>query len=133
MWEPDSADGFAPYYALRQKWYDGHLARLAETIGGGEVGPGPALAVSNAAIQFAASRWLSDLAARTKDIEAMASASRLADSSSRNVMIAHELCAKEAAGRAKAQQAGQPWLGETAPADPAVGLTGKRGRPKKRR
>lgn len=43
---------------------DGHMAQLAATVGGGEVGPGPASIASTAALQLGASRWLADEGAR---------------------------------------------------------------------
>lgn len=96
LWDVPDGHDYAPYARLCREWRDSHLAALAATVGGGEVGPGPASVVSSAAIQLAASRWLADLGARTGDPKLMVDASRLADSSRQNLLAAHELCAREA-------------------------------------
>jgi hypothetical protein len=77
-------------------WRDAHLARLAERVGGGEVGPGAQAIVSSAALQHAASRWLFDQAALKQDSKVALDASRLADASRQNILAAHEICAREA-------------------------------------
>lgn len=77
------------------------MATLAATVGGGEVGPGPASVVSTAALQLGASRYLHDLGAETGDAKLLLDASRLADASRQNLLAAHELTAKEALARPK--------------------------------
>ncbi len=99
--EPPEGHAYAPYARLAREWRDDHIAQLAATVGGGEVGPGPASVVSSAALQLAASRWLSDLGAEQGDAKTLLEASRLADASRQNLLAAHELCAKEAAARPK--------------------------------
>jgi len=99
LWEPGETHTFQPYSKLAREWRDAHLAQLAATVGGGEVGPGPASIVSTAALQLAASRWLHDEGARQANPKLLLDASRLADSSRQNLLAAHELCAKEAAAR----------------------------------
>jgi hypothetical protein len=97
----DVEDGhpWAPYARLAREWRDHHMGTLAATVGGGEVGPGPASIISSAALQLAASRWLSDQGAREADAKALLDASRLADASRQNLLAAHELAAKEAQAR----------------------------------
>lgn len=95
LWDVPDDHPYKPYSRLAQEWRDAHMARLADTIGGGSVGPGPASIVSSSAIQMGASRWLADLGARTGDPKLMIEASRLADSSRQGLIAAHELCAKE--------------------------------------
>jgi hypothetical protein len=95
----DETHPYAPYARLAREWRDGHMATLAATVGGGEVGPGPASIVSSAALQLAASRWLADRGAETGDAKALLDASRLADASRQNLLAAHELAAREAEAR----------------------------------
>lgn len=92
----DENHPYAPYARLAREFRDDHLTQLAATVGGGTVGPGPASIVSSAALQLAASRYLSDLGAQTGDVEMLLSASRLADASRANVVSASDLCAREA-------------------------------------
>ncbi len=99
LWTPPEGHAFAPYARLAREWRDGHMAQLAATVAGGEVGPGPASIVSTAAIQLGASRWLADVGARAGDAKALLDASRLADASRQNLLASHELCAKEAVAR----------------------------------
>lgn len=101
LWEPPEGHEFAPYARLGREWRDAHMSQLAATVGGGSVGPGPASVVSSAALQLGASRYLSDLGARTGDAKMLLDASRLADASRQNLLAAHELCAKEAQARPK--------------------------------
>lgn len=97
----DLPDGHpvAPYRRDAADWRDAHLARLAETVGGGEVGPAAQAIVSSAALQHAASRWLFDRAAVEQDAKLALDASRLADASRQNLLAAHELAAREAQAR----------------------------------
>lgn len=99
LWEPPGGHTFTPYARLAREFRDDHMAKLAESVGGGVVGPGPASIVSSAAMQMAASRFAYDRAAETGDLEGFAAASRLADSSRQNLLAAHELCAREAEAR----------------------------------
>lgn len=99
LWEPPEGHPYAPYARLAREWRDAHMGILGATVGGGEVGPGPASVVSSAALQMAASRWLSDQGAATGDAKALLDASRLADSARQNLLAAHELCAREAQSR----------------------------------
>lgn len=92
---------FAPYARLAREWRDDHMRQLAATVGGGEVGAGPASIVSSAALQLAGSRWLSDRGAELADPKLLLDASRLADASRQNLLAAHELAAREAASRPK--------------------------------
>ncbi|HMR05365.1 MAG TPA: hypothetical protein PKA88_06295 [Polyangiaceae bacterium] len=99
LWEAPEGHAYAPYARLAREWRDDHVAELAATVGGGKVGPGPASVISSAALQMAASRWLSDIGAEQGDAKALLAASKLADSSRQNLLAAHELCAKEALAR----------------------------------
>jgi hypothetical protein len=87
------------YHRLASEWRDAHLTQLSATVGGGQVGPGPASLVSSAAIQLGASRYLADLGAREGNAKILLAASQLADASRQNVLAAHELAAKEAKAR----------------------------------
>lgn len=99
LWSPPDDHPFAPYARLAREWRDDHMAQLAATVGGGHVGPGPASIISTAALQLAASRYLSDQGARTGDARALVDGSRLGDSSRQSLLTAHELAAREAAAR----------------------------------
>lgn len=99
LWDVPDDHPYAPYARLGREWRDSHMAQLGLTVGGGEVGPGPASVVSSAALQLAASRWLADVGARDGDSKALLEASRLADASRQNLLAAHELCAREAQAR----------------------------------
>lgn len=101
LWEAPEGHAFAPYARLAREWRDAHMAQLGATVGGGRIGPGPASVVSSAALQLAASRYLSDLGAQTGDAKMLLDASRLADASRANLLSAHELAAKEAEARPK--------------------------------
>ena len=87
------------YARLAKEWRDDHMAELAATVGGGEVGPGPASVVSTAALQLAASRYLFDLGAERGNAKMLLEASRLGDASRQNLLAAHELVALEAKAR----------------------------------
>lgn len=96
----DAAD-FAPYKRAATPFAKAQRAALASSVGGGVCGPGPSSMVASAALQLAASRYLSDRAAIEGDAELFAKASRLADASRQNLLAAHELCAREAKARAE--------------------------------
>lgn len=91
-----------PYRRDAADWRDAHLARLAETVGGGECGPAVQAIVSTAALQHAASRWLFDKATMEQSAEMALQASRLGDASRQNLLASHELCAREADAAPKA-------------------------------
>jgi hypothetical protein len=91
-----------PLYGYRRDasdWRDAHLRRLAQTVGGGEVGPAVQAIVSSSALQHAASRWLMDQFALKLDHALALAASKLADSARQGILAAHELCAREALSR----------------------------------
>lgn len=94
----------APYRRMARQWRDGHMARLADTVGAGEVGPGPASVVASAALQLSASRWLYDLALETGDADLALKASRLANDSRNSLLAAQELTAAEAKARGKRRE-----------------------------
>lgn len=110
LWEPPEDHAYSPYARLAREWRDEHIARLSQTVGGGEVGPGPASIVSTAALQMGASRYLYDVGARTGDATILLQASRLADSSRQNLLAAHELCAREAKAKQESSTELPPWF-----------------------
>ena len=113
LWQAPAGHPWLPYSRLCREWRDDHMRTLAATVGGGEVGPGPASIISTAAMQMAASRFLYDVGAQAGDPRLLTDASRLGDSSRQNLLAAHELCAREAMAR-KAQKAPDaPWLTAT--------------------
>jgi hypothetical protein len=59
--------------------------------------------VASAALALAWSRYLSDLAAANGDGEMAIRAARLGETSRQHLLAAHELCAREATARPKAQ------------------------------
>jgi hypothetical protein len=99
LWEAPEGHSYRPYARMAREWRDEHMARMAATVGGGHVGPGPASIVSSASIQLAASRWAYDTAAQTGDAQLFSQASKLANDSRQNLLAAHELCAREAKAR----------------------------------
>lgn len=101
LWTPDDGHEYADYHRLASEWRDAHLAQLSATVGGGQVGPGPASLVSSAAIQLGASRYLADLGAREGNPKLLLAASQLSNDSRQNLLAAHELAAKEAKARPK--------------------------------
>lgn len=115
LWSPPEGHTYAPYARLAREWRDDHMTTLAATVGGGEVGPGPASVVSTAALQMAASRWLFDRGAELGDARMLTDASRLADSSRQSLLAAHELAAREATARRDSNGAPDaPWLQQPA-------------------
>lgn len=97
--EPDEQHAYHRYFRLACDWREQHVAQLAATVAGGQVGPGPASIVATAGLQLAASRFLFDLGSQTGDAKTLLDASRLADASRQNLLAAHELAAREAAAR----------------------------------
>ena len=83
-----SAD-FLPYLDDADEFATAECARLAQLVGGGECGMGPASMVQSAALQLAGSRF----AFAGGDLIA---GSRLADASRANLMSARDECAREA-------------------------------------
>lgn len=92
---------FASYRRAGDAFVKEHLASLAHQAGG-EVGPGASSIVASAGLQLAASRYLSDKAAREGDPSLFAAASRLANDSRQNLLAAYELAVREAKARPKA-------------------------------
>lgn len=114
---------YAKYARLAREWRDDHMATLAATVGGGEVGPGPASIVATAALEMGASRYLFDTGAREGDPKLLAAAARLADASRQNLLAAHELAAREAAARKqRSNPVFNPTPAEIAEARRAFGL-----------
>jgi len=105
LWPVPEGHAYAPYARMAREWRASHMETLAASVGGGVVGPGPALIVANAAIQLASSRWLSDLGIQTGDPATMLAASRLANDARQSILAAHEGCAREAAARPKDHEA----------------------------
>jgi hypothetical protein len=98
---PDDAT-FAPYRRAAADFRRAHCTTLARSVGGGHCGPGPSSIVASAAWQLAASRFLFDRGSATGDAEMLLQASRLGDASRQNLLAAHELCAREAQARPRA-------------------------------
>jgi len=94
-------DRFAPYQKAAAEFRREHTAELARLVGGGRCGPGAASMVASAALQLGASRFYFDLAAETGEAELFDRASNFANDSSRSLLAAHELCAREAKARPK--------------------------------
>ncbi len=111
LWAPPAEHAYAAYTRLAREWRDEHMATLAATVAGGEVGPGPASIVSTAALQMAASRWLFDRGAELGDARILADASRLGDASRQSLLAAHELAAREAAARPRVNPLHEQILG----------------------
>jgi hypothetical protein len=101
---PDGS-AFATYKASAVSFRRAQCAALASSVGGGYCGPAPSSFVASAALQLAWSRYLSDVAAETGDGELAIQASRLANDSRQNLLAAHELCARESAGRPPVENA----------------------------
>jgi hypothetical protein len=86
---------FTPYRIAGDHFVTQHLAELA-LVAGGDVGPGPSSIVASAGVQLAASRFLSDRAAKDGDAKLFAQASQLANDSRQNLLAAYELAVREA-------------------------------------
>jgi len=86
---------FAPYNDAAKPFRRAQVARIAQRVGGGECGPGPASMVASAALQLAASRFAFEV------LGDLVMGSRLANDSRQNLLAAHELAAKEALSRPK--------------------------------
>lgn len=90
-----------PYLDMANDFAEHETARLAQTVGGGHCGSGPASMIQSAALALAASRYLY----AQGNPETMGQAARLADSSKQQILTAFELTAREA--KARAEQPGQ--------------------------
>lgn len=86
---------FAPFAKAAMAFRRQHVTTLARNVGGGHCGTGPSSMVASAALQLAASRFAFEVLG---DLQL---GSSLANASRQNLLAAHELCAKEAASRAK--------------------------------
>jgi hypothetical protein len=83
------AETFLPYLDDAEEFAQAECQRLAELVGGGECGMGPASMIQSAALQLAGSRF----AFAAGDL---LTGSRLADASRANLMSARDECAREA-------------------------------------
>ncbi len=95
----EGGDEMRPYVDAAAEWATAQLRWLAESVGGGEVGPGPASIVHSAALALAASRYAYQRGSETGDAGMLAQGARLADQSRASLLTAHELCAREAKAR----------------------------------
>ncbi len=77
----------------------GMRTELARSVGGGVCGPGPSSVVASASLALAWSRYLSDEAAGTGDLELAMRSARRGETSRQHLLAAHELCAREAQAR----------------------------------
>lgn len=96
---------FRPYRAAAVAFRRAQCAELACTVGGGVCGPGPSSIVASAALSLAWSRYISDVAATSGDVDLAVDlavrAARLSDQSRQALLTAHELAAREAEARAR--------------------------------
>lgn len=93
---------FGPYRDAGDEFVRVHLVSLASQAGG-EVGPGPSSIVASAGLQLAASRFVSDRAAREGDPGLMKLASTLANDSRQNLLAGYELAVREGEARKRAR------------------------------
>ncbi len=91
-----------PYLDAAVEWSAAQRTWLAETVGGGMLGPGPSSIVQSSALALAASRWAYQKGSETGDDKLIALGARLADQSRQGLLTSHELCAREAKSRPKA-------------------------------
>jgi hypothetical protein len=96
---------FAKYQHMASTFRRVQCDELAQNVGGGVCGPGPASIVSTAAIQLAYSRYFFDMCANSFDPDLAQQAAKFGDQSKANLLAAHELCAKEAQARARITRA----------------------------
>lgn len=89
---------FKPYWDSVQAWVE---AQLTETTiaAGGYLGPGPASIIGSAGVALAASRFFSDEAARTGNLQLFISAGRLSETSRQHLLAAYELAVREGKAR----------------------------------
>ena len=81
------------YITKAAEYQEFSLAWLSENVGQGSCGPAPASIVATASLQLAASRFALEKLGNVPLF------SKLGDASARNLALAHELCAREAACR----------------------------------
>lgn len=100
----------APYTDAAREFATAHLADLAQSVGGGRVGPGPASMIQSAALALAASRYLYARGSVAGDAKLLGQAAQLADKSRTALLTAHELAAREAQARRLTTPATPSWL-----------------------
>lgn len=101
---PEGAD-FRPYKSAAIAFRRAQTSEVARTVGGGVCGPGPSSLIASAALSLAWSRYFSDVAAETGDVDLAVKAARLGEISRSHLLGAHELAAKEALAREAARPA----------------------------
>jgi hypothetical protein len=111
----DVGPALEPYVAAAREFAEVHLHDLAQSVGGGRVGPGVASLVQSAALALAASRAMYAEGSRTGDHRLLGQAAQLADKSRVSILTAHELAAREAAARPRSP-ASYPWMTAPLPA-----------------
>lgn len=112
---PATLDGvaFAPYRRKAASFRAQHCRELA-ILAGGTAGSGPSSMVATAALQFAWSRYLFDLAASSEEqgskghLDLVKTASKLGDSSRQNLLAAYELAVREGKSREQGGRAIDP-------------------------
>lgn len=92
-------EALAPYVDAAREYAEAHLADLAQSVGGGRVGPGAASIVQSAALALAASRAMYSEGSRTGDHKLLGQAAQLADKSRVALLTAFELAAREGEAR----------------------------------
>jgi hypothetical protein len=108
---PAMLDGeaFAPYRKKAASFRAAHCRELA-SLAGGTCGTGPSSMAATAAVQFAWSRYLFDIAARDaspgskEHLDIIKTASKLGDSSRQNILAAYDLAVLE--GKSRRQHLG---------------------------
>lgn len=98
----EPAEPYRAYVQHAADWRDAQLRHLAESVGGGAVGPDVIAIVSSAARQLAASLALNDAALAEgcdDSVALLEKSSRLANDSRQNMLAAHELAARAAKAR----------------------------------
>jgi hypothetical protein len=93
-------DAFVSYRAWASRFGRAELRDVSRTFGGGEpIGPGGTAIIFGAAMQFALSRYLADLAALDGDDGKILQSARLADMARQGLLTAREIIAREAVAR----------------------------------
>lgn len=87
---------FEPFLRAARAFRAHHVTELARTVGGGRCGAAPSSIIASAALQLASSRFAFEV------LGDMVLGSKLANDSRQNLLAAHELCAKEAQSRPRA-------------------------------
>lgn len=101
-----SAADFKPYWDSVQAWVDAQLEETAH-VAGGRLGPGPASIIGSAGVALAASRFFSDKAAETGNLQLFISAGRLSETSRQHLLAAYELAVREAKARKEIEKANE--------------------------